>query len=556
MESPQFKTYHLISHCFIMVFKSVWPGPAGIPEGNTVSFLYNSPYLAAPHSQSQDLFVDALTGESINVGQFRGLVPSVASFFKESLGLTKGSVAIVFGENSMWTALMHWATLWLGSIVSPSNVMYNAEEFSHQVKMVRPKVIFAGGAQLPVAQEALRDSNIDDCRVISYDQLGKEFRKLLAVPSKLRVEPVTTQDHAYYCMSSGTGGLPKVVILAHGNISANISQMLATSVPFHDRTLSTCAVLPLSHILGLNVHLLFAPFIARKSYVLPKYSEEGLIKTVAKYQIGVLYLVPPIILNLSASKILDKYPGFGKHLKYILTAAAPLSKSLVEAFSLRVPNVHVYQLYGLTETAPFTHFGGRDESYNYENIGWLLPGTDARLVSLETSEDIEELGKQGELWVKGPQIMPGYLKNPDATKSTFEGEWFKTGDVVVVDETGQFRIVDRIKELIKSKGHQVAPAELESILLTNENVLDVAVIGVPDSHGSTELPRAFVVIKEGANPYDIISWFNKRVARHKRLWGGIVVLSSIPKSSAGKILRRILRNRKGDKAILENKSNL
>lgn len=530
------------------MFHSVWPTPE-LPEGNFASFLLQSKYLTAQENQLQPLYTDGLSNDSLSVSQYRTLVPGASSYFRASLGLKKGSVAILFGENTIWTGIIHMATLWLGGIVSPANMMYNSEELAHQIKLVQPRVIFVGEGQEQVVKDAFQLTKTD-CKIITFKELAKELRRIDKRSILPRAEPVNSRDHAYYCMSSGTSGLSKAVILTHGNISSNVAQQVAMKSPFQAHDLSVCAVLPLTHILGLNVHIFMVPYFASRCVVLPKFSLENLLKTVAKYEIRVIYLVPPIILALSQSELLDKYPGFAKSVRYILSAAAPLSRSLVERLSLRAPNIHFFQLYGLTETAPFTHFGGRDESYEIEKIGWLVPGTEARLVDPETQTDLNELGRPGELWIRGPQVMLGYLHNAAGTASTFEDEWFKTGDVVVVDETGQFQIVDRIKELIKSKGHQVAPAELESILLTNPLVLDVAVIGVPDDHGSTELPRAFVVAQKNADPLEILTWFNQRVARHKRLWGGIVVTGSIPKSPAGKILRRLLRDRKDDVVVL------
>ena len=538
-----------------MVYQSVWPDPVELPQGNAASFLLSSPYLTAPHNQSRALFIEGLNSEFISTSQFRTLVPRAACLFRDYLGIDRGSVTLIFGENLIWTAVMHFATLWLGGIVSPSNAMYNAEELAHQIKMVHPKVIFAGQNQIPVVEEAPRITGADS-KIVSFNQLIEKLRSVEKLPAPLALVNLESQETAYYCMSSGTSGLPKVVVTSHGNISSNIAQELATCSPFHDRTLNVCAVLPLSHIFGLNAHLWVVPYLACTSVILPKFNEEDLLNAVKRYKIGVLYLVPPILLTLSNSKILDSYPEFAENVRYILSAAAPLSKILVEKISLRAPKTHIWQQYGLTEASFCTHFGGRDESYDPEKIGWLVPGTQARLVDPESEEDVEELGRPGELYIKGPQIMQGYLNNPESTASTFDGDWFKTGDVAIVDETGQFQIVDRIKELIKSKGHQVAPAELESILLTSENVIDAAVTGVPDSHNSTELPRAFLVVKKGANPLDILDWFNKRVARHKRLWGGIVTLDAIPKSPSGKILRRLLRKREGDAVILSPAAKL
>ena len=200
-------------------------------------------------------------------------------------------------------------------------------------------------------------------------------------------------------------------------------------------------------------------------------------------------------------------------------------------------------------TSPINHFPTYDlAGYDVESVGWLMPGLEGRLVD-ENGQDVHGFNERGELWLRGPNIMRGYIKNAEATAETFsaDGQWLRTGDVAIVNETGQWFIVDRFKELIKSKGHQVAPAELESILLSNPDVVDAAVTGIHMPEEGTELPRAFVVLRNATvDPLVVKRWFDSKVARHKKLWGGLVVIDVVPKSSAGKIQRRILRDRKDD----------
>jgi acyl-CoA synthetase (AMP-forming)/AMP-acid ligase II len=240
----------------------------------------------------------------------------------------------------------------------------------------------------------------------------------------------------------------------------------------------------------------------------------------------------------------------------MVSGAAPLSAGVVDLarkkFSTVGATLDITQGYGLTETSPVTHLlPPKDGMRKVGSIGILVPNLQARLVASDEDNIIDAApGEPGELWVRGPTVMKGYLNNPSATaKSITADGWFKTGDIATRDEDGYYNIVDRKKELIKYKGFQVPPAELESVLLRHPHIVDAAVIGVEDAAQATELPRAYVVHKAGsANapksfPKDVQLWIETQVARHKFLRGGVVVIDAIPKSAAGKILRRELRER-------------
>jgi len=219
-------------------------------------------------------------------------------------------------------------------------------------------------------------------------------------------------------------------------------------------------------------------------------------------------------------------------------------------------NLNILQGYGLTETSPTSHLlPASDGIRKIGSVGILLPNLEARLVidgDGDGNIDARD-GQAGEIWIRGPTIMKGYLNNPTATKNSItEDGWFKTGDIAELDEDGYYYIVDRRKELIKYKGFQVPPAELEAVLLTHPDIADAAVIGVDSPKQATELPRAYVVhahperVKADAEKrkfqQDVAKWIQGRVAKHKFLRGGVVVIGIVPKSAAGKILRRELRD--------------
>jgi len=257
----------------------------------------------------------------------------------------------------------------------------------------------------------------------------------------------------------------------------------------------------------------------------------------------VVHIVPPLAI------LLIKHPLVSQHelssLRFIFCGAAPLSADAEEQLRYRLPNVKVRQGYGMTEMSPLTHAGIiSDDSTPPGSCGRLVPNCEAKLIDLETGEPLKSYDDKGELWLRGPNRMIGYYKRPQATRETIDAEGFlHTGDIAKLDHNGYFFVIDRVKELIKYKGFQVPPAELEAKLLEHPAVADVAVIGIPDAY-SGELPKAFIVKKEGEDRLgaeEISEWLNAKVSPSKRLRGGVQFVEAIPKTPSGKILRRLVR---------------
>lgn len=528
-----------------MIFTSPWGPLKNWPKRNGAQYMVDSPFR---ESLDKPAFIDAPTGEVITIREQRTAIRRLAARFQDEYDVKKDDVVLLFGFNTIHTHTIHMAALSVLAVVSPANIMYNASELAHQASVVQPKLVIAADNKLDIAREAMRHAKIDTT-VVSYSQMQNEIRHLIHNPSAREQAPIDcdgTTQHAYYCFSSGTSGLPKGVITTHLNIASNIGQQVETNSGMIRDLHVFGAVLPMSHIYGLNSFVWLSQYRQVTCVVFPSFDFEMLLQSIVKYRISMLALVPPIILLFAKHPLVAKYPDIKKYLKFVKSGAAPISSSTIDLASSRLGNLDITQGYGLTETSPVTHTTGWDEKgYDNSTVGWLVPSCEARLVDPDTGKDVG-YNERGELWVRGPNIMAGYLKDEKSTKNTFsdDGEWFKTGDVAVVDKSGQFQIVDRIKELIKSKGHQVAPAELEAILLSHPKVSDAAVVGVHDEDGVTELPRAYAVLHADANPRDVLSWFNKKVSKHKRFWGGMVVVDAIPKSPSGKILRRFLRDKK------------
>ncbi|CAO3624147.1 unnamed protein product [Cunninghamella blakesleeana] len=354
------------------------------------------------------------------------------------------------------------------------------------------------------------------------------------------------------CFSSGTSGQSKGVCSTHTNIVSNILQsdaLLGSHLTRgQDRVLG---VLPFFHIFGLSVVIHYSIFLGIPIVVVSKFELTHFLETVQKQKVTFSCLVPPILVLLAKHPLIDNYDL--SSLRKIMCGAAPLSAELANEVSARLPGTIVTQGYGLTETSPVLTACPFD-AVRGGSSGLLVPNVSVKLVNEEGKE--VGVGERGELWCKGPNIMQGYTKNPKATAESIDADgYFHTGDVAVVDEDGYFYIVDRIKELIKYKGFQVPPAELESLLLTSPLVADCAVIGVYDTANATEIPRGYIVLKEGVEKSDatakIIQKFIADQVVHYKQIRSIVFIDVVPKSPSGKILRRILR----DEANKENSKN-
>jgi 4-coumarate--CoA ligase len=276
---------------------------------------------------------------------------------------------------------------------------------------------------------------------------------------------------------------------------------------------------------------------------MPKFDLEDFCKFIQEIKVTFAYVVPPIVLLLSKHPTVDKYDL--SSIRMMNSGAAPLTRELVEAVHSRL-GLRVKQGYGLSETSPTTHTQPwEDWNRTIGSVGKLLPFQTAKYMSADEKE--MAVGEVGELWIKGPNVFKGYLNNPEGTAHALTADgYFKTGDVGYQDKDGNFYITDRVKELIKYKGFQVAPAELEGILVSHPGIDDVAVIGVYDKDQASELPRAYVVPKGGLGKgekeaQEIIEWLGAKVAHHKKLRGGVRFVDEIPKSISGKILRRLLK---------------
>jgi acyl-CoA synthetase (AMP-forming)/AMP-acid ligase II len=461
-------------------------------------------------------------------------------------------VAALFAPNSPHYPVIFHGVLAAGAAASPVNALYTAAELADQLRDAGARILFTDTAGLARAREAVAEPGVGVREiVVTGPRPGgpdhrngpvavsgfAEFLANAGPPPEIEIDP---QELAALPYSSGTTGRSKGVMLTHRNLVANLLQL--GPMGRIDAGSRLLAVLPLFHIFGLtgimNHGLLHRALVV----TMPRFDVAGFLAAIQRHRIDHLYIVPPIALALAKSPLVDDYDL--SSVRMLRCAAAPLDAGLATAVADRL-HATVVQGYGLTESSPALHCIPTDRpDIDPGSIGLLMPNVQARVVDPQTGQDVP-VGERGELWCRGPNIMRGYLNNPEATAATLDANGFlHTGDLVTVDEQGVFRVVDRLKELIKYKGHQVAPAELEAVLLAHPEVADAAVVGVPDLD-SGELPKAFVVRREGHTQLDaqqLMDYVASQVAPHKKV-RLLEFVDHIPKSTAGKILRNQLRAR-------------
>ncbi|KAK9459283.1 uncharacterized protein V1516DRAFT_713423 [Lipomyces oligophaga] len=536
-----------------MSAQRIYTSPYGkfpICTNSIAEFLLTSPHLDG--SSDKTLYSDVVSKKTLTVSQHYRFVRALSATLRNHFKVKPGTVVGLLIPNDICLPALHHAILWNLAVISPVNIAYTQADFIEQMKTAKASLIIAKpGPWLKMATAS--QSHVPTCaQIVNFDDLVHDAFSHLDRGSGtegdfLPLARPASQTLAYLCFSSGTTGKFKGVMTSHSNMTNNVLQTVRAGYPDLYSTNGVYAgILPETHIYGLQGHIHVNPYICAHLVIFPQFEFETMLKAIVEFKITHINIVPPIMVLLSKSALVDKYPQIRNSLKVMISGAAPLSHSLAMDVQERIGGkLVVCQGYGMTEATPITHMSpsSRPDS-KAGSIGLLVPNMEARLVDPDTDEDVEP-GTPGELLLRGPNVMMGYLENIEATKATLINDgWLKTGDIVVIDNDGYYAVVDRSKELIKSKGFQVAPAELEALLLRHPQVIDAAVVGHWSEAEATEQPRAFVVIAKGTQIETIHRWVDEQVAKHKRLHGGIVEVDQIPKSPSGKILRRLLKDRK------------
>jgi len=478
--------------------------------------------------------IDGPTGRKVSYTQLADSISIVAHNLAQR-GFKKGDVFGILSPNCPEYAIAFHAVATLGGIVTPINPLYTKQEIAHQLKNSGARFLVTVPGCAEKAVEAVKHGLIEELFVFGTSPGATPFDSLLVDNGRAEQVPINArEDLLALPYSSGTTGLPKGVMLTHYNLVANICQMEGLRYFYETDTL--ICVLPLFHIYGLVVVLNMGLYSGSTVVMMPRFELETFLQAVQDYEVTLAHLVPPIVLSLSKNPIVDNYRL--PKLKTIFSGAAPLGEDLTRACMDRL-GIYVRQGYGMTETSPVTHSSPAPPlDIKFGSVGVLAPNTECKIIDLENGAALGP-GQKGEVCVRGPQIMKGYLNNPEATAQTIDAEgWLHTGDIGYADEDGHFFIVDRAKELIKYKGLQVAPAELEAVLLTHPAVADAAVIPYPDDEAG-EVPKGIIVLKEPAEPGALLEFVAERVAPFKRI-RHIEFVDKIPKSPSGKILRRVL----------------
>lgn len=553
--------------------------PFDPPDSVTVGeFMKSEIYGRRAIAKSRNPYTCGLTGRTYTVEESQNRTELLAKAISKIMGWEPNAdspwdkVIGVFSFNTIdYVPVLH-AIHRLSGIATPANVAYSAGELEHQLRSSGAKALFTCVPVLDTALKAAKAVGIPEDKVFimdvplhapkphfkTVDDLIEIGRSVPDLEPLRWVKGQGARQVAFLCYSSGTSGLPKAVMISHRNVIANTMQLcIYENIARKKAGVETqveLGLLPFSHIYGLVVVAHSATWRGDEVIVLPKFELLDFLGAIERFKINHIPVVPPIVIRmLSSQDILKKYDL--SSVRLLFTGAAPLGKETSDELLKIYPKWKVGQGYGLTETSTVVCTTSEDDICPGTS-GSLVPGTRAKIIDPDGNE-ITEYGKPGELLVQSPSVVLGYLDNEKATAEAFvwdaDGRWMRTGDEVIVTKAPSgyehITIVDRLKELIKVKGHQVAPAELEAHLLTHPLVDDCAVISVPDDRDG-EVPKAFVVTpasaasrKDADVAAEIVKHVQEHKAHYKWLKGGVEFIDAIPKSPSGKILRRMLRDK-------------
>ncbi|XP_065871942.1 probable CoA ligase CCL5 [Euphorbia lathyris] len=489
------------------------------------------------HAHNKIALIDSSTNHQLSYAQLLRSIRALAAGFYHGLGVRKGDVIFVLSPNSIMYPTICLAIFSLGAILSPANPINTESEIAKQ--------ILDSGATLVIsAPQELHKLTRNRVPVMlttrSSNYLSVEELIECCDPVEFPRVRITQSDTAAILYSSGTTGTSKGVILTHSNFIAIMTLMKWSVHATSSQDDVFLCFIPIFHIYGLAFFALGLFSSGITTVIMSKFDLQGMLDAIQSHQVNNLPAVPPVILGLvkHASKVKCDLSS----LRRVGSGAAPLSKELTEEFRKRYPWMELRQGYGLTESCGAATFFASDEQAKAHpgSCGRLLPSFNSKVVDSETGMALPPC-REGEVWIKSPTIMQGYLKREEATAATLDSDgWLKTGDLGYFDEDGFLYIVDRIKELIKHNGYQVAPAELEAILLSHPQVVDAAVIPVEDEEAG-QIPMAYVVRAAGSDltQEQIIQYVAIQVAPYKKV-RRVAFINTIPKSAAGKILRKEL----------------
>ncbi|KAF2122256.1 hypothetical protein BDV96DRAFT_594164 [Lophiotrema nucula] len=520
-----------------------------IPTQDILSWQFDDPQ----YDLDQPIYNDAVDPTRFITGrQGKALIRQLAAGFRKH-GLRKGDCVVIGSFNNLFYPVLALGILAAGGIYTGTNPAYTSFEVAHQVNTVHAKFIICEPDILSTILEAKHD--VPKSRIFIFDHDGQrvpdgfESYKALLEHGEAdwpRFDDAETSKNttAMLLFSSGTTGLPKAVQLSHYNLIAQ--DTLVREVRPQTAETQRLVALPIFHA-ATTPSCVIAPFKGgEKRYICKRFELESFLKYMEKYKVPELVLVPPLAIAILMSPLTKKYSL--EHIQWAACGAAPLDKDVQARFKILLPpGTPFTQGYGMTEASCLISTVAPPEHDDSGSVGRMINNLDVKVID-EDGNDISDYDVRGEICLRGPTITRGYFEDEEANKRDFDDEgYFHTGDVGYLSkETGFWYIVDRRKELIKVRSFQVAPAELEAVLLSHPSIVDAAVIGIPASQNSTsgELPRAYVVQRDDSTTLtedEVVNYSAERLVGYKRLEGGVKFVDAIPKTPSGKILKKKLR---------------
>ncbi|KAJ5309366.1 FAD linked oxidase N-terminal [Penicillium atrosanguineum] len=522
-----------------------------LPTKDILSYIFDDP----PYDQNQPIFIDIRDqSRSISCNQARKLIRLLISGLRAS-GFRKGDCVLIHSFNDINYSILVLAIIGAGGVFTGSNPAYTPNELAHHIKASESKFLISEPEILKPLLDAAQQTGISKKNVWTFDNLGQEipngmksWKELLKFGEDdwvrfddLESAQTTTAARLF---SSGTTGLPKAVTITHFNLIAQHELVLgANPRPY---PISRIIAVPVFHASAAPVTHISTLKAGSVAYMMRRFDLEHFLTAVEKYSVTDLAMVPPIVIAILMSPLSRRRP-FLKKVKLAACGAAPLDKDVQARFRMLMSEEGPFnQVWGMTETSCIATMFPFQEHDDTGSVGRLIPNLEAKLVD-DDGKNISAYNVRGELCVRGPTVTPGYYKNPEANALSFDSTgWFKTGDIAYCDQTTRkWYIVDRKKELIKVRGFQVAPPEIEAVLLSHPSIVDAAVIGVTIPGADTEFPRAYIVRREGKGlaltEGEVQKYVLERLARYKALTGGVKFVGAIAKNPSGKILKRVLR---------------
>ncbi|CAI0421510.1 unnamed protein product, partial [Linum tenue] len=491
--------------------------------------------------------IDSLSGQILTYADVHLTARRVAAGL-DSLGVKQGDVIMLLLPNCPQFVLAFLGASFRGAIATAANPFFTPAEVSKQAK--------ASGAKLVITQSAFADKVKDlaaggEIKVVCVDSAAVpdwclHFSELTGADEAAAPEVEIESDSVVALpYSSGTTGLPKGVMLTHKGLVTSVAQQVDGENPnlyFHSEDVILC-VLPMFHIYALNSIMLCGLRVGAAILIMPKFDVGALLELIQRYRITIAPMVPPVVLSIAKSPDTEKYDL--SSIRMLKSGAAPLGKELEDAVRTKFPNARLGQGYGMTEAGPVLSmclaFAKEPFEIKPGSCGTVVRNAEMKIVDPDTGSSLPR-NQPGEICIRGHQIMKGYLNDPESTSRTIDKEgWLHTGDIGFIDDDDELFIVDRLKEIIKYKGFQVAPAELEALLLGHPEISDAAVVGLKDE-AAGEIPVAFIVKSDKSELTEdsIKQYVSKQVVFYKRV-GKVFFRESIPKAPSGKILRKNLR---------------